>query len=413
MKVDVQTLGTFNRLAHEGAEQAAVSLGTLAGIDTTVEATTIDLATRHDVVSDFRGRDLVGVTIGFSEGLAGEALLVFDRTGARTLAKNLPGGAPESPEDVHRRVEEVGNILVSGFVDGWADYLDATIDITPPELVTGSGGDVVPDDAPVLDESEHVLAFTSLLETTNASVTASIYLFPERDSFETVLEDGLAEESAPIPLDKLRTFNRMTARGAKQASQNVTMMTGTETTVEVSRLSFLPVEQTVSKLSDDPYVGIVVSLDGMPSGYLLILFDESSAAAIAEQMGAGAVDDEFGAMHRSAIEEIGNIICSGFVDGWANVLETKVEHSPPEFVHDYASAIVDPVASRLAANQQYAFVFDSLVRTTDDAVSCEIFALPDEVELKQALENLRIDDETAANDEALATAMEADPDEVF
>ncbi|MFB6196669.1 MAG: chemotaxis protein CheX, partial [Halobacteriaceae archaeon] len=301
MKVDIQTLGTFNQLAHEGAQQAAASLEQLAGIAPTVEATTIDLATQQDVIADFHGRDLVGVTIKFSDALRGQALLVFDQAGARTLAKNLPGGEPDSDDAIYGRVKEVGNILVSGFIDGWADYLDRTIDISPPSLVTGTGAEILPTGTPVLDQATQVLSFTSLLETSSAAVTASIYLFPEKESFEELIATQLVEESAPIPLEKLQIFNRMTTRGTEQASENITMMTGTETTVEVSRLSFLPIEQTVSKLDDDPYIGVVVTLDGLPSGYLLILFDEPSAGAIAEQLGTPPVDDEFKEMHQSAI----------------------------------------------------------------------------------------------------------------
>jgi chemotaxis protein CheC len=412
MKIDIQTLGTFNQLAREGAQQAATSLEQLAGIEPTVEATTIDLATKHDVISDLEGRTLVGVMSELSNTLKGQALLVFDKAGTQTLAKNLPGGDPTSEEKIHARVQEVGNILISGFIDGWADHLDTIIDVSPPTIVTGSGVDALSQGTTVSDSSEQVLSFTTLLETTSAAVNASIYLFPEQDSFERIVADQLSDESAPIPLDRLEVFNRMTRMGTEQASENVTMMTGIETTVEVSRLSFLPIEQADSKLGDDPYIGVVVTLDSL-NGYLLILFDEVSAGALAEQLGAGSDDDEFGGMHQSAIEEVGNIMTSGFIDGWANVLETSITHSPPEFVHDYAPAILDPVTASLATQQQYAFVFDSLIQTTDETVSCEIFALPDENEFKRVLSNLELNTETATDDDALAATMEVDPDDLF
>ncbi|MFB6091990.1 MAG: chemotaxis protein CheC [Haloquadratum sp.] len=415
MRVDIQTLGTFNQLAREGAERAAASLEQLAGMSPAVEATTIDLTTARAVAAEFRGRDLIGVTIEFSGRLDGEALLVLDRAAARTLAENVPGGDPESAAAVAARVEEIGNILLSGFIDGWADYLDTSIDTSPPTAVTGSGVDVLPDDLAVDDtsEREQIFAFTSLLEATAAAVDTSVYLFPERDSFEKILSEQLATGSAPIPLDKLQVFNRMTERGSERASDNITTMTGIETTVEVSRLRFLPVEQTVSALSDGRYIGVVVAFEGLPSGYLLVLFDEPSAETIATHLGGGPAEDEFDAIHQSAIEEIGNIISSGFIDGWANVLETTIDHSPPEFVHDYASAILESIAADLATKQQYAFVFDSVIETADHAVSCEIFALPDEDELTRALSSLGLETDAAADTEALDDAMDADPDDLF
>ena len=96
-------------------------------------------------------------------------------------------------------------------------------------------------------------------------------------------------------------------------------------------------------------------------------------------------------MDKSAIKELGNIMTSGFIDGWANVLETTIEHSPPEFVHEMGAAIVSPIAARLGTQQEHAFVIDSTVRTDDGAVSCSLYALPNERELMAALDELLVE----------------------
>lgn len=66
MNLDVRSLRTFSRLAHSGAEKAAGSLTTLAGIDTYVNVTKVELGTKSDVENEFAERDLVSVHIGFS-----------------------------------------------------------------------------------------------------------------------------------------------------------------------------------------------------------------------------------------------------------------------------------------------------------------------------------------------------------
>ena len=126
-------------------------------------------------------------------------------------------------------------------------------------------------------------------------------------------------------------------------------------------------------------------------------------------MGAGTVAGGFKPMHESAIEEIGNIMISGFVDGWANVLGTSNQHTPPEFVHDFASAIVDPIMSDLATGQEYVFGFDTLIQTTQEAVNCQILALPRAEELKEALNELSVE-QLSADVEA---QMEVDPTSLF
>jgi chemotaxis protein CheY-P-specific phosphatase CheC len=387
MKIEVDALGEFNRLAHDGSKQAAESLGQLTGVQPTVEATSIDLLRRRDIVADLHDQDLVGVSTEFAGGIDGTALLAFNMTGAQTLAKSLPGDMDDEG-GLEPRLTEIGNIMLSGFIDGWANYLSQSIDQRPPTYLSGNGADIIPDTSPLNQSSDQVLTINSTFETPDAVVETTAYVFLKQAALERMLDDQLTGSSVPIPLDKLQVFSEMAAKGGVAAGDNITMMTGIETTVTISRMSFLRVEQIGPRLGDDQQVGVVAELTGLPTGYILILFDESSAETVVEAMGAGAVTDGFKTMHESAIEEIGNIMISGFVDGWANVLGTSNQHTPPEFVHDFASAIVDPIIVDLATGQEYVFGFDTLIQTAQEAVNCQILALPRAEELKEALSEL-------------------------
>jgi len=413
MKVDIQTLGTFDRLTREGADRAAKNLGILMGSTPKVEATSIDLLTREDVIADFRGRELVGSFVQVEGLLEAQALLLFDQTGAKTLLKNLQKSNDDGERDTGGRIEEVGNILLNGFIDGWADHLNTPLVSSPPQSVSGTGTNVLPGDAFSGVNTERLIAFTSTMETTKAAVNATVYLFPKDDSFREILSREIVDGSTPIPLDKLHIFKHMMEHGTKQASENISMMTGVDTTVDVSRLSFMPIERTFTKVNDDVRVGVVFSLDGLPSGYLMILFDEQSARTVAEQMGAGEAGFEFEGMQRSAIEELANIMTSGFIDGWANVLETSITHTSPEFVHDLAPAILNQVAGPLAEEQRYVFVFDSMIQTVDRTVTCELLTLPDGDELTRALKELDVQETTQGAIDTLVTNAEANTDDVF
>lgn len=408
MKIEVDALGQFNQLAHDGSKQAAQSLGQLTAVQPTVEATSIDLLRRRDIVADLHNQELVGISSDFSGGIAGTALLIFNMTGAKTLAKSLPGDN-NGEIGLEPRLTEVGNIMLSGFIDGWADYLNQSIDQRPPTYLTGDGTDVIPESLPLNETSNQVLTINSTFETANAVVETTAYIFLQEASFKRLLDNQLSSESTPIPLDKLQAFSQMAAKGGDTAGDNITTMTGIETTVTISRMSFLPVEQIGPRLGDEQHVGVVAELTGLPTGYILILFDEASGETIAEAMGTGEVTNGFEELHKSAIEEIGNIMISGFVDGWANVLGTSNQHTPPEFVHDFASAIVDPIMLDLATTQEYVFGFDTLIQTTSEPVKCQILALPRAEELKQALNELSIS-ELSADVEA---KMKADPQSLF
>ncbi len=391
MRVDTDSLGLVRELAHDGAEQTATALGELTGVETRVETTSVTLLSRASAHERF-ARSMAGVELDFEGPLSGRTTLVFDPDRIRALV------AERSPEQsdsmVESGVEEFGSIMLSGVIDGWADSLETAIDVTPPTHLDGS--------ISIPSNAEYVFVFESRLESVDGDVAFEIYVLPERDSLESILDRRSAPEA--VPLEKFAVFDDMTRNGAAQAADYITSMTGIETTVEVSQCRFVPIEQVPAHVGETEYVGVVLEYRGRPSGYLAILFDEPSARTIADALVPVESDGGWDGMDKSAIEELGNIMTSGFIDGWANVLETSIEHSPPEFVRDVGAAIVSPIAAQLGTRQEHAFIIDSTVRTDDGAVGCSLYALPNERELMGALDELLVE---------RAPETGADPQSVF
>ena len=389
MNLDVHALRTFSQLAHSGAEKAAWSLSELTGIETHVDVTKVELETVEDVECEFRENDFVSVRIGFSGGLDGRTILAFDREGASNVVEAILPGATAGDELATSGLKEVGNIMLGGFIDGWANHLDTSIDITTPTYLDvdsdGPLDDFTVGDDRLQGEDNHVLVFLNQLQTAADAVTFYLYMVPTAGAIRTIVDTATDAEEA-LPIETFTAFSGMIADGAEQASADISAMTGTETTVDVSRLSFVPIEGVPMQLDDASRVGVVLEFEGVPSGYIAILFDEASSEQIASALLPGTDAGE--AMRQSAIQEIGNIITSGFLDGWANRLETTIEISPPKFVHDLGPAIIDPLATDLAQGQDYAFLIDSTIRTDDDEFTCDIYALPNETELRQALDQL-------------------------
>ena len=404
MNLDVQSLRTFSSLAQSGAEEAADSLATLTGFDSRVAVTKVEMSTRSDVERQFRKRDLVSVHIGFSGAIDGRTVLAFDRERAVSLVDALVPGASDDPESdlATSGLTELGNIMLGGFIDGCADFLGEGIDITTPTYVDlasdRSLSDVIAasdtgvtdsiEKAAALDDhragTNHILAFRNQLETINEAAGFYIYMLPTRDSVERIVD--AAGEDGGLPVETFTSFSRMVTEGSGQASADLTAMTGIDTNVDVSRLSFVPIESIPMQLTDEARRGVVLEFTGTPSGYIVILFDPDSAESVADALMPGMDADP--AMRQSAIQEIGNIVTSGFLDGWANSLETTIDISTPTYVDDIGSAIVDPLVTELAQTQEYAFLIDSAIATPDETFTCDIYALPDERELRSAFEQL-------------------------
>lgn len=77
-----------------------------------------------------------GVNIDLSGEIEGEVVLAFDEQGRRAITDELVPA--DDPEKKRSSIEEVGNIMSSGFVDGWANYLNAKIKNSPPTYIEGT-----------------------------------------------------------------------------------------------------------------------------------------------------------------------------------------------------------------------------------------------------------------------------------
>ncbi len=397
MKLDVNALGTFYRMAREGAGLAAGRLTQMTGVDTQVGVTKLNFMRGTEIQRDFEdGSQKVGIRVELSGGIDGHSIVVFDRESAETVLEALlPDANYAEFDDLSRSAAtEVGQIMNNGFIDGWADVLETVIDVSTPEFVEGETA------APFFTELEEApeaddlaLVFQSHIEAVGTETGFRHYLFPEHDSMATLLDR--LRTSDGIEYDKLEGFDRMAEQGAEEVANTATTLTGIETSVEIRRLNFVSLEAIPEEVANEPLVGVAFEFDGTPSGYLLFLFDESSAHEVVDAMvpmdTGGTAEGEFDEMGQSAITELGNIMASGFLDGWANVLDTTIDHSTPEFTHDIGAAAVDPVIIQLGEQQDYAFVFDTLIVADGREFNCEVYAIPDEDDLERALNDLDVD----------------------
>jgi len=290
MKVDIRELGQFNHLASLGAERAARSLSQLTGVQMDVEVTDVSLVTENVLAETFTGRSFVGVELGLEGGLDGETVLAFERERALKLQELLLQATGSSDELAQSSVTELGNIMIGGFIDGWANHLGAAINMTPPKYTEAVGPRILPDQAIKAAKQHGVFLFESRLEAMDVDLDFSIYMLPEYRQFVELLSG--ADGGNQIPVNRLSAFESLAKEGAGNAAGQIAMMTGLDTDVDVSRLRFVPLQGVPRQVGDDRFVGVVFELKGLPSGYLVVLFDEASAKTVASSMMPGGMDED-------------------------------------------------------------------------------------------------------------------------
>ncbi|SFC71677.1 chemotaxis protein CheC [Halobiforma haloterrestris] len=401
MEIDIRELENYQQLAHDGAQSAADSLSQLTGIQTNVQITNVSLMSSTDLKQEFIGSEFAGVSVDLNGEISGEVALAFDEKGRRAITDKLVPA--DDPEKKKSSIEEVGNIMSSGFVDGWANYLNARIKSSPPTYIEGTGTDVLPQSA--TEGDGHLFVFRSRVEAGDGvdnAVDFRILLVPDSTSLERTMQPQTA---GGISFEKLEVFTDMTKEGAEKAATNITSMTGIDTAVNVSRLTLVPIEDIPKAVGSKRYVGTVMEYEGKISGFLVILFDQPSGRAVVDSLVPMETDEQWGDVEQEALKELSNIMTSGFVDGWANVLNAEIKHKPPQFVADTGASVMNPVTARIGETDDHAFLLDSSIETNSDQVfTCQMLALPRRDELEQALDDLLV--ENSEN-------TRVDPEELF
>lgn len=190
--IDIRRLQTVNELARAGAATVAEDLSQLTGVDAEMAITKINVIDVEDLGAHLGAHKHVGVNVPLTEPPHGSVLVLFDDGSARRVARTLTGrveSARGGYSDLERSaIREVGNIMTSGFVDGWANVLGRSIDISTPNLFRASGDDIV---AHCVDPGEREIAmvFDATLSAPDADVEAKIYSFPDVEEFVAMLND--------------------------------------------------------------------------------------------------------------------------------------------------------------------------------------------------------------------------------
>ncbi|WP_254536972.1 chemotaxis protein CheC [Halomarina litorea] len=418
MRLDVDALGTFYEMAREGAQLAADRLTPMTDIQARVGVTRLDFTTGEAIRAELDDDvEKVGIRVELTGGMDGTALLLFDEASAEAVAGTLTDGLDGSDEALTRSaIAEVSQIMNSGFVDGWADVLRTEIDVSTPDLVAGTEPEAFVDPDDVATGDDLAVVFRSQIEAVGTEFAFRHYFVPTAESIEALFQRRTAGYA--LEYEKLVGFDRMAHRGAETVAENLTKMTGIEMDVDIRRINFVSLDAIPEDVPAEPQVSVAFSFDGLPSGYLLFLFGERSARSlVSATVGESELDESgIGAFGQDAVQELSNVMASGLLDGWANLLDTTIDHTTPTYAHDMGAAVVDPLIVGLSEGQEFAFVFDTRIEAVDADIEfdLDIFAIPDEGDLERALERLEVGrvDDTPTRAEFTAAADGPDSEDL-
>jgi chemotaxis protein CheC len=214
--------------------------------------------------------------------------------------------------------------------------------------------------------------------------------------------------SMKVDVRKLEVFNHISKEGSRQVADSLNQMAGLDSEIEVAKINFLHMDDVKTHLGDEERVGIFVELTDPPNGYVLFVLDPADSKQLAQSMlpgGGGDSDSEgFTEMERSAIQEIGNIMTSGYIDGWANVLDTTIGMGTPTFTYGPTHKIIEKMGGW--PDEDLVFVLDSEILAPNTDVDLTVYTFPQIHDLVDLVQRLDIDTDIKADttaDESLTS----------
>jgi chemotaxis protein CheC len=207
--------------------------------------------------------------------------------------------------------------------------------------------------------------------------------------------------SLKVDVRKLEVFNKISKEGSRTVADSLSQMTGVPAEIQVSKINLLHIDDVKIHLGDAKKVGIHVRLDDPPYGYVLFLIGPRDSKQLAQLMLPGDGGDGGGGftdMERSAIQEIGNIMTSGYIDGWANVLDTSIDMGTPEFTFGPSNAIIQKMGGW--PDEDLVFVLDSKITAGGKDVDLTVYTFPQLHDLVDLVQ--QIDVETDVKEDTVA-----------
>jgi chemotaxis protein CheC len=183
-----------------------------------------------------------------------------------------------------------------------------------------------------------------------------------------------------LQLDGLRELANI---GSAQAAAALSTMLGHPVDISVPTAAALPLAEAVAVAGapDDPRYGILVPIVGEFEAAVVLLVPDEDARALTGVFGV-TPEDEHG---RSALQEIGNILGTSYINVLAQMCGMEMEPAPPEVVCDMLGAILETVLLARGEDIEIALVLDSQLSVEGQPCSLSFLLLPAEGKIEELL----------------------------
>jgi chemotaxis protein CheC len=180
-----------------------------------------------------------------------------------------------------------------------------------------------------------------------------------KKTIDQILHQRSSKVLSESQRDSLQEFVNI---GASHAATALSKMVDQYIQIGIPDVKILPLEQTIDACDVDGICfGVFTKISDQYPTYSLLLLSEKDAFSLVDLLFDETPDesDEYlQDMYKSALQEIGNIMMSSFLNSIAELLQISVIPGPPYLAYDDPVAIMDYILIQLGKKSDEVVLFD-------------------------------------------------------
>ena len=156
-------------------------------------------------------------------------------------------------------------------------------------------------------------------------------------------------------------LTKMTDEAADFASKALSKLSDEKVTVEVSKAEITKIQRKFPDIEPETIVaGIYLPITGEVKGASLLIFPEKIAYTLCDLLvkRKPGTTRKLTELDKSALKEVGNIICGSFLTVFSNTLKIKIVENVPSLSFDMFGAVVDVIIAEFAQKAEDALVIE-------------------------------------------------------
>jgi chemotaxis protein CheC len=184
-------------------------------------------------------------------------------------------------------------------------------------------------------------------------------------------EKGYIANLSPLHLDVLREIGNI---GSGNAAMALSSMLSTRVDMNIPTVKILDISELAETLGgpEKQVVGILFSLSADFEGMMMFITEKQFAHLVLNVLMGKEFDkfEDLGEMDISAIEEVGNIMVSAYMNAISQMTNLKIALSPPSIAIDMVGALLNVPAVEIEKYGDKAlFIQDGFINDTNQVTS--------------------------------------------